>query len=297
MIFYDINDKINYFMFAYMYELEVALKSQKDNISTVSFQSDEANTDRPLKLFLKSFIEKKFNSLPVYKTDFKLNININDNIKSLNYSDFIDIKIIKVLLPDELSSDLKLKIAENKSSIYTNPDLLLEISDGSNITHCSIELKSTKSNSIPGSSIQQIIPTEWVIFIKHTNIDIDITTGQYIHSINSKLQFPDRSPRPQVAFNELTSWNASNRSLNNTTLNYTINISDENLKYDLISDWQYYLADRWIEVLFSLSNKPNEPWYNNTLRKFIVKFLEKYDNLTLDEKENFKAKVKSLIKQ
>ena len=121
-----------------------------------------------------------------------------------------------------------------------------------------------------------------------------ITTGQYIHSINSKLQFPDRSPRPQVAFNELTSWNASNRSLDNTTLNYTINSNDEKLKYDLISDWQYYLADRWIEVLFSSSIKNNEPWYNNNLRKFIVKFLEKYDNLTPDE-DVYKRQVLSII--
>lgn len=296
MIFYDFNDKINRFMFAYMYELEVALKAEKDTLATVSFQSDEANTDRPLKLFLKNFIEKKFNSLPISKINFKFNITINDNIESLNYSDFKDIKITKVLLPDELSHELKLKIAESKSSVYTNPDLLLEISDGHNTTHFSIELKSTKNNSIPGSSIQQITPTEWVIFIKHTNKDIDITTGQYIHSINSKLQFPDRSPRPQFAFNELTSWNASNRSLENTTLNYTINSIDENLKYDLISDWQCYLADRWIEVLFSSSTKTNEPWYNNNLRKFIIKFLEKYDNLTSEEKENFKNKVNSLIK-
>lgn len=296
MIFYDINDKINRFMFAYMYELEVALKTQKDKIANVSFQSDEANTDRPLKLFLKDFIEKNFNSLPSSKINFKFNITINDTIENLNYYDFKDIEIIKVLLPDELSSELKLKIAENKSSVYTNPDLLLEISDGINTTHCSIELKSTKNNSIPGSSIQQITPTEWVIFIKHTNKNIDITTGQYIHSINSKLQFPDRSPRPQVAFNELASWNASNRSSDNTTLNYKINSIDEKLKYDLISDWQYYLADRWIEILFSSSTKTNEPWYNNNLRKFIIKFLKKYDNLTPDEKENFKSKVKSLIK-
>ena len=296
MILYDINDKVNRFMFAYMYELEIALRTQKDNLATVSFQSDEANTDRPLKLFLKDFIEKKFNSLPSYKTDFKFNITINDTIESFSYRDFNNIKIKKALSPEEISSELKSKIAENKSSVYTNPDLLLEISDGSNSTHCSIELKSTKNNSIPGSSIQQINPTEWVIFIKHTSKDIDITTGQYIHSINSKLQFPDRSPRPQVAFNELTSWNASNRSLDNTTLNYTINSNDEKLKYDLISDWQYYLADRWIEVLFSSSIKNNEPWYNNNLRKFIVKFLEKYDNLTPDEKEDFKTKVKSLIK-
>ncbi|HBI7113468.1 TPA: hypothetical protein K8N08_001950, partial [Clostridium perfringens] len=85
MMFYDINDKVNKFMFAYMYELELALKTQKDNLAKVSFQSDEANTDRPLKLFLKDFIEKDFNSLPTSKINFKFNITINDKVENLNY--------------------------------------------------------------------------------------------------------------------------------------------------------------------------------------------------------------------
>lgn len=296
MIFYDFNEKVNCFMFAYMYELELALNTQKTALAQVSFQSDEANTDRPLKLFLKDFIEKNFNSLPHSKSNYKFNIPLNNSCTELNYSDFSDIKIVHVLLPDELSTELKSEIAENKSSVYTNPDLLLKLTDGVNTTHISIELKSTKNNSIPGSSVQQIVPTEWVIFIKHSNNTIDITTGQYIHSINSKLQFPDRSPRPQVAFNELSQWNTSNRIIDNNTLNYNYNSCDENLKYTLISDWQSYLADRWIDVLFSTSTKSNEPWYNNNLRKFIIKFLTKYDSLSIQEKEAFKNTVASLIK-
>ena len=36
----------SYFMHFYMLELEVFLNSQKKNLLTVSFQSDEANKDR-----------------------------------------------------------------------------------------------------------------------------------------------------------------------------------------------------------------------------------------------------------
>mgnify|MGYP003330257066 CR=1 FL=1 len=42
-----------------------------------------------------------------------------------------------------------------------------------------IELKSTKDNAIPGSSVQQINPDEWVIFVKHTRFSI-ITGGGII---------------------------------------------------------------------------------------------------------------------
>jgi hypothetical protein len=44
-------DKIQNFMQVYMYELEIFLYTKKDELKEVSFQSDEANTDRPLKEF------------------------------------------------------------------------------------------------------------------------------------------------------------------------------------------------------------------------------------------------------
>lgn len=209
MIFYDFNDTVNCFMFAYMYELELSLNDSKTSLLDVSFQSDEANTDRPLKVFIKEFIENSFNKLPQSKLETQLNLNLSSYKENFHYKYFSNISITKVFLPDELSIEHKEQIAENKSSVYTNPDLFFKISDGTNTTYRSIELKSTKNNAIPGSSIQQIDADEWVIFVKHNKNSIELTTGQYIHSINSKLQFPDRSPRPQVAFNELTSWNNS----------------------------------------------------------------------------------------
>ena len=49
------------FMYSYMFELEFFLKSIKDELKEITFQSDEANTDRPLKEFLKLVIENRFN--------------------------------------------------------------------------------------------------------------------------------------------------------------------------------------------------------------------------------------------
>jgi hypothetical protein len=125
--------------------------------------------------------------------------------------DIKKIQVNRVLLPEDISDELKEIIKASKSSVYTNPDLYLELKLGDEISYESIELKSTKNDSIPGSSIQQIVPEEWVIFIKHSGKSISISTGQYIHAINSKIQFPDRSPRPQVSFKAMSTWNKDKR--------------------------------------------------------------------------------------
>ena len=57
--------KIQNFMQVYMYELEQFLSTKKEELKTVSFQSDEANTDRPLKEFLKSVIQREFMQIPL----------------------------------------------------------------------------------------------------------------------------------------------------------------------------------------------------------------------------------------
>ena len=275
-----------------MYKLEENLIEHKNDLIEVSFQSDEANTDRPLKEYLKKHIEETFSSIPD-DTDI-----ISLCFEESTYTDIQTIKQIqinRVLLPEDISYELKETIKASKSSVYTNPDLYLELKLGDELSYESIELKSTKNDSIPGSSIQQIVPEEWVIFIKHTGKSISISTGQYIHAINSKMQFPDRSPRPQVSFKAMSTWNKNNRSVNFNELCYKKD-DDDNNKRALISDWQDVLSQRWIDVLFNAtSTKANEPWFNNNMRKFILSFLEKYEILTDAEKKAFKEKVQSLI--
>jgi hypothetical protein len=201
-----------------------------------------------------------------------------------------------VLLPEDITDEIKSIVSATKNAVYTNPDMCLEIFVEGNKEYETIELKSTKQDSIPGSSIQQVLPEEWVIFIKHSSKQIEIATGQYIHAINSKMQFPDRSPRPQVSFKEMQLWNQHNRVINYAHLIYKKD-NDEKSKYDLIKDWQGVLSDRWVDMLFNTTSvKDKEPWFNNNLRKFIIEFLERYEKLDEIGKEEFKTKIKSLIK-
>lgn len=285
-------NRIESFMQVYMYELEQFLVSKKDDLKLVSFQSDEANTDRPLKEYLKSVIEKEFVKIP---DSTSITNVVFDNL-NVNVEELKDIEILRVLLPEEITDEIRKFISVSKDVIYTNPDICFEILlDGRKIYE-TIELKSTKQDSIPGSSVQQIVPNQWVIFIKHSEGKIEITTGQYIHAINSKMQFPDRSPRPQVSFKEMQSWNQLHRIFNYTKLMYKKD-NKEGIKYDLITDWQEVLSKRWVDMLFhSTKVKANEPWFNNNMRKFILLFLEEYEKLDDRGKEAFISKTKKLIK-
>lgn len=283
----------SYFMYFYMYELEVFLNSKRDELLNISFQSDEANTDRPLKEFLKVLIENELNMLP--KNSMTTSLIIHHELYSIK--PYLTYKIKRVLLPEDISDELKQQIKETKNSVYTNPDICLEIEADDRFFYETIELKSTKVDSIPGSSIQQIVPTEWVIFIKHNSNNINVITGQYINSINSKMQFPDRSPRPQVSFKVLNDWNNLHRDIKNNSLIYRKDQTIQD-KIALIDDWQSVLSKRWISILFDAKEvKKSEPWFNNNMRKFIIDFLKIYDNLADKEKLAFRKKVLSMIKQ
>ena len=109
------------------------------------------------------------------------------------------------------------------------------------------------------------------------------------------MQFPDRSPRPQVSFNEMNSWNQKNRIFAYSSLVYKKDDLDV-LKEKLIIDWQDVLAERWVKVIFDkndISNK--EPWFNTNLRKFILKFLKNYDSLNDEEKKELKKRLTFLV--
>lgn len=286
------NSNIKHFMYFFMYKLEIILLIEKESLKKISFQSDEANTDRPLKEFIKETILTKCRNIH----DMKLSLSFPNKVISTSEKylskDCNDYIINKVYLPDELTPQIKNYISSNKNSIYTEPDICLEILNTTtkDLFYETIELKSTKNDSIPGSSVQQIKPKEWTIFIKHTNDKIDISTGQYIYSLNSKMQFPDRSPRPQVSFSEMKNWNSKHRIIENGEM-YYIEDSEELLKYELVEDWQQYLINRWIKLLFNEERFTNT-WFNHCLKKFILQFLEKYDSLSEAEKNNFKEKNK-----
>lgn len=291
---------LKYFMMAFMYVIEKELNHCKDELKNLPFQSDEANPDRPLKEYLKNKIEEKLSAIPesYYSQQLQL-ITDDDHTQTISFEAFKDFRIEKVYLREEIPDELKKKLKKEKeNAVYTNPDLLLEIRyDNEEIAHQKIELKSTKNNSIPGSSIQQINPDEWVIFVKHTSRSVDVTTGQYINAINAKMRFPDRSPRPQVSFRELKNWNQKNRAVQDSTVICRTD-TEATEKRKLVEDWQQVLASRWINLLLgNPSVKKSEPWFHDTMRKFILMFLGEYDTFTPEEKDAFKSKIKTLIQK
>lgn len=275
--------KLELFMIAYMCELEEKLNNNLKYFDDVVFHLDEANSDQEIKKRIRQFIIENIKNVKYIKEVYLE----NDECKSIDNKYYIE----SIKLPSELSEMEKSYLKSNKKAVYTNPDLLFFVSNGKDTTPISIEIKSTLNNKIPGSSIQQISEDDWVIFIKHTKERVtEFITGRYIDSISGTMQFPDRSPRPQVAFNNLKEWNNNHRYKVNSKL---VIKSDESKKdkLALLSDWQMVLSTRWLEVLKHDKKMNNEPWFNNNIRKFSIMLLDYYDSLDIDDREKMKNKI------
>ena len=290
----NIQSELNAFLLIYFLELEIFVNSNTEELKVIKFQSEEANTDE--------FIKKHFKNLILNRNDIsdtaikEVNTSNSTGHHKIEVKNLFKFKITAVYIPEELSAEQKSNIAKSKKSVYTNPDLLLKIEDGENIYFESLELKSTKNNNIPGSSVQQVSPLEWVIFIKRGEKKIEVSTGHYINSITEKLPFPDRSPRPQVGFNTLLEWNERNRVLQDGILTIIDNPEITLQKIKLLQNWQDFLATEWLTIIKSEEAKNNEKWFNNTLRIFAIKFLEYSNNLSADDRIRLLVKLNTLIK-
>ena len=281
------------FLSVYFLELELFMNLHIDELKEIKFQSEEANTDEFIKKYFKDLILKRTN---IVSTNIK-KINIfNDNeSQEIAVEKLLKFSITGVYMPEELTQEQKKVIQNSKKSNYTNPDLLLKIENGKDIYFESLELKSTKTNNIPGSSVQQIPPFEWVIFVKRSDKKIEVSTGYYINSITEKLPFPDRSPRPQIGFNTLFEWNEKNRIIKNNTLTIIDNQDITQQKIKLLTDWQEFLAIEWLEIIKAEKIKDNEKWFNNALRKFAIKFLEYTETLALEDKNRLLENLRTFI--
>lgn len=275
-----------FYITAFMLELEHCLNNNKEQFSKIIYRYDEANTDKQAKQLIKNLILSNLRTIS--------DINV---VTIGNKNCFIDKKLFaieSVMTPNEYTQTERQYIRDTKTAVYSNPDLILHIDyNGKKIIE-PLELKSTEKNDIPGSSIQQITPNEWVIFIKHNYKDTKIIVGKYKNTISGIMRFPDRSPRPQVSFCELEKWNEKHRKVvgRNVILSCDNNDIDKEL---LLRDWQDFLANRWVDVL-KLNRKNNgEAWFNNTIRKFAVNLLKYYDTLTDEEKENLKRFIEGNI--
>jgi hypothetical protein len=286
--------ELNAFLLIYFLELETFINSNTDELKEMKFQSEEANTDEFIKKHFKNLILSRNN---ISNTAIrKVSISSSAEQHEIEVKNLLKFRITAVYIPEELSAEQKSNIAKRKKSVYTNPDLLLKIEDGENIHFESLELKSTKNNNIPGSSVQQVSPLEWVIFVKRGEKKIEVSTGHYINSITEKLPFPDRSPRPQVGFNTLLEWNEKNRVLQDGILTIIDNPEITLQKIKLLQDWQDFLATEWLTIIKSEDAKSNEKWFNNTLRIVAIKFLEFTNDLSADERIRLLVKLNTLIK-
>ena len=285
---------LNSFLIVYFYKIENELNTTKNGLETIKFQSEEANTDEHLKKYFQEFL-LKHNDLSNVKLK-KLAVKIDAEEHTIDIENLQSYKIKNVLLPEQLSTEQKKSITESKKSVYTSPDLYLEITDGTNFYFESVELKSTKDNNIPGSSVQQVSPFEWVIFVKRDNDKVLVTTGFYINSITEKLPFPDRSPRPQIGFKTLLDWNKKYRKVENEVLTIENITEINNDKIKLLTDWQDFLATEWLEIIKSEESRNSEKWFNNAIRKFALKFLDYTNSLSESEKEKLKQNLTKIIK-
>ena len=286
--------KRDQFLTIYFYYLENILNQDSSGLSNIKFQSEESNTDEYLKKYLKTFISS--NSQLLIEGNNNCVFEIDGNKEIVNKSEFNNFKIIEVLIPEELTQEQKNKITENKKSVYTNPDLYLTITDGKEVWSESIELKSTKVNQIPGSSIQQVSPYEWVIFVKRSETNTEVTIGHYINCITDRLPFPDRSPRPVIGYTPLKEWNKENRSIKHDEFYLKIDTNEHIEKLKILEDWQDYLASNWLEIINKDSSKISEPWFNNAIRKYTLKLIDYTKTLPPEEIEKFYLKIKKMIK-
>lgn len=265
-------EKLDYFLYAYFYQIETMLNEDCEELSTIKFQSEEANTDEYLKQFFEGYLSKH-NKLVLHPSIGKVSIKRGEKEFCCSVEELKPFYIKSVWLPKNLTSEMKAKISKSKHSVYTNPDLYLEISTPTRTEFVSVELKSTKNDSIPGSSVQQISPYEWVIFVKHNSTETSTVCGFYVNAITKHLPFPDRSPRPQVSHNTLKVWNKNNRKVDSNTLVYTINLDEDSAKKAILENWEQVLCDEWLQTV---NNKKHnkEKWFNNTIRMFSYELLK-----------------------
>ena len=285
---------LNSFLIVYFYKIENELNTTKNGLETIKFQSEEANTDEHLKKYFQEFLLIHNDLSNVKLKTLAVKVDTDEHI--IDIEKLQSYKITNVLLPEQLSVEQKKSITESKKSVYTSPDLYLEITDGTTVYFESVELKSTKDNNIPGSSVQQVSPFEWVIFVKRDNEKVLVTTGFYINSITEKLPFPDRSPRPQIGFKTLLEWNKKYRKVENEVLTIENITEINNDKIKLLTDWQDFLASEWLEIIQSEESRNSEKWFNNAIRKFALKFLDYTDTLTESDKLKLKSNLTKLIK-
>lgn len=113
------------------------------------------------------------------------------------------------------------------------------------------------------------------------------------------MQFPDRSPRPQVAFNTLKNWNKNNFTLQNNEFKFKVTQSEWNNKNKLINNWKLVLVEQWFKIILddNLTLTERSPWFNEALVMYADKIIEYYETLSESDKIKFHNKLKGCLRK
>lgn len=288
------NNIFNAFLALYLKNLENNQELVSE-LSSVVYHLDEANSDQEAKRVVKRHMIK----YPKLPNDHSMNLQVeNAGSKELfSFNELSCVNIEEVYTPEDITCELRESIKKSKpNSVYTHPDLYLKLEYKGRESFFEIELKSTKKNSIPGSSVQQIDPYGWVVFIKQGRT-VKLTTGLYINSITEKMQFPDRSPRPQVAFNTLSQWNDSNFKFTEDRYTLVFNTEEICAKQQVITNWKQVLVSRWLEIIFAqdFAISSGSPWFTEAITLFAAQLLDKYENMNDIEKDIFRSRIQNAL--
>lgn len=266
-------------------------------LSAVTYHLDEANSDKEAKKVVQTYMVSN-PTLPNHPA-MNLQVQVGLSIFKFEYCRLSQVRVANVYLPEQLTDSMKSMIKDSKNNtVYTSPDLYIELSFNGSSYFTEIELKSTKANRIPGSSVQQINPHGWVVFIRQNpKSPLQITTGLYVNSITETMQFPDRSPRPQVAFDTLRTWNNNNLVLAHDGYTLFYDESEIAAKELLISNWKQSLVSEWLTIIFdkNLTLKPRTPWFTEAITMFSNQLIENYECLSELEKQEFRRNITSIL--
>lgn len=266
-------------------------------LSSVTYHLDEANSDKEAKKVIQSYMLGN----PTLPNHPAMNLQVRIGSSTVHFDHFrlSQVRVANVYLPDQLTAAMKTMIKSSKNNtVYTSPDLYIELTCNGSSYFTEIELKSTKANRIPGSSVQQINPYGWVVFIRQNSTKpLQITTGLYVNSITETMQFPDRSPRPEVAFDTLRTWNTHNLISANDGYTLFYDESEIAAKELQISDWKQSLVSEWIAIIFdkNLSLKPRTPWFTEAITMFSNQLIESYERCSELEKQEFRRNISSIL--
>lgn len=288
------NNIFNAFLALYLKSLE-ANQELVNELSSIVYHLDEANSDQEAKRVVKRHMMK----YPKLPNDYSMNLKVENagSKEQFSFNELSCVNIEEVYTPEDITRELRESIKKSKpGSVYTHPDLYLKLEYKGRKSFFEIELKSTKVNSIPGSSVQQINPYGWVIFIKQGKT-VKLTTGLYINSITEKMQFPDRSPRPQVAFNTLRQWNDNNFKFKEDGYTLVFNRDEIAAKQQVITNWKQVLVSRWLGIIFAkdFTISSGSPWFTEAITLFAMQLLDNYEKMTDIEKNVFRSRIQRAL--